>query len=192
MPCLKKDLLFNGFALAFQIVFVFAFLTIFFFVYVSHVEKKEFESQMNFIVDEIFSKDIEDQLFSKLKKDFTATELVAVISGIIDGVEFQTSEDLKRSISNVKRNNENIRIKAFAILGSVLAVLVLASIIMLILGYCIPIIHQVKEALWIVLFVALTEGIFLQVVAKNYISADPNKIKRAFGQSILNWLKTHK
>jgi len=39
-----------------------------------------------------------------------------------------------------------------------------------------------------VFFVALTELVFLQVIAKNYISADPNKVKSAIADAIKKWV----
>ena len=53
--CNTNTWIIDGFDLVFQVVFVFAFLTIFFFAYVVKVEEGEFEDQMNFIVDEILN-----------------------------------------------------------------------------------------------------------------------------------------
>jgi len=74
----------------------------------------------------------------------------------------------------------------------VVGVLVVVSVFMLVIGYCLPVQHQTLEALWVVLFVALTEFTFLQVVAKNYKSADPNKVKRVLGSAITKWIKKNK
>ena len=52
-----------------------------------------------------------------------------------------------------------------------------------------PIVQQIKEALIVVFFVALTELLFLQIVAKNYISADPNKVKAVIASAIKEWLQ---
>jgi hypothetical protein len=49
--------------------------------------------------------------------------------------------------------------------------------------------YQIKEAIIVVFFVALTELVFLEIVAKNYISANPNKIKAEVAQAIKEWLK---
>lgn len=192
--CKSNVWLIDGFSLAFQVVFVFAFLTIFFFVYVIKVEKEEFESQMSFVVDEILTNDIEKELFTKnpLGKSVSKVELVALLSGIIDGVEFQAAQDAKSGVKDVNKRNEGVRVTAFTSLGIVVASLIVISVVMLVIGYCLPIRHQTIEALWVVLFVALTELAFLQIVAKNYISADPNKVKRALGKAVTDWITKHK
>ena len=192
--CKSNVWLIDGFALAFQVVLVFAFLTIFFFVYVIKVEKEEFESQMSFVVDEILTNDIEKELFTKnpLGKSISKVELVALISGIIDGVEFQAAQDAKSGVKDVNKQNEGVRVTAFTSLGIVVASLIVITSIMLVIGYCLPVRHQTIEALWVVLFVALTELAFLQLVAKNYISADPNKIKRTLGKAVTDWITKNK
>ena len=44
----------------------------------------------------------------------------------------------------------------------------------------------------IVIAVGITEFAFLEIIAKNYISTDPNKIKRELADSIRKWIKTNK
>ena len=179
----------DGFALAFQIVFIFAFLTIFFFVYVVKVEKDEFEQQMNYVVDNILTDDIEREILGPVGHSLPQAQLVALVSGLIDGVEFQASQGSKAGVKSVNDKNNSVRTTAFKTLGVVVGILILVSVSMLIIGYCLPVRHQTMEALWVVLFVALTEFTFLQVVAKNYKSADPNKVKRTLGAAITKWIK---
>ena len=47
-------------------------------------------------------------------------------------------------------------------------------------------------AMIIVIAVGITEFAFLEIIAKNYISTDPNKIKRELADSIRKWIKTNK
>ena len=190
--CNNNAMIIDGFSLAFQIVFVFAFLTIFFFVYVVKVEKDEFEEQMNFVVDNILTENIEKELLGPINQSNTQSEIVAMVSGLIDMVEFQEGMGSNAAIKNINDNNSSIRTTAFKTLSIVVGVLILMSVGMLVIGYCLPVHHQTMEALWIVLFVALTELTFLQVVAKNYKSADPNKVKRVLGSAITKWIKEHK
>ena len=190
--CNNNAMIIDGFSIAFQIVFVFAFLTIFFFVYVVKVEKDEFEEQMNFVVDNILTENIEKELLGPINQSNTQSEIVAMVSGLIDMVEFQEGMGSNAAIKNINDNNSSIRTTAFKTLSIVVGVLILMSVGMLVIGYCLPVHHQTMEALWIVLFVALTELTFLQVVAKNYKSADPNKVKRVLGSAITKWIKEHK
>jgi len=190
--CKRNGWIIDGFSLAFQVVFVFAFLTIFFFVYVVKVEKAQFEDQMNYVVDTILTKDIEKELLGPVKNTIPQEQLVALISGIIDGVDYKAQKNSASGVKSVNSQNASVRSNAFKTLGIVVGVLVFISASMLIIGYCLPVRHQTIEALWVVLFVALTEFTFLQVVASRYKSADPNKVKRVLGEAVTNWIKKNK
>lgn len=181
----------DGFALLFQIVLVFVFLTIFFFIYVVNVEKAEFEEEMNYIVDNILTEKIEKELLGPIES-LPRTQIVSLVAGIIDGVEYQASMDTKSGVKIVEKQNVSVRTSAFKTLGIVLGVLIIITIIALVMGYCISIRHYTIEALWVVFFVAITEFAFLQIVAKNYKTADPNKVKRVLGMSITKWIKDNK
>ena len=187
--CTSNTWVIDGFALAFQVVFIFAFLTIFFFVYVVKVERGEFEEQMNYIVDKIVTDDLVKQI---LPSTIQRTQLVALVSGFIDGAEFDASQATKSAVQSVKDQNSSVSRGAFKTLGIVVGSLIVISIVMLIIGYCLPVKHQTQEALWVVLWVALTEFTFLTVVAKNYRSADPNKVKRELGLAVTKWIKKNK
>jgi len=190
--CKSNVWIVDGFSLAFQVVFIFAFLTIFFFVYVVKVEKAQFEDQMNYVIDSILTKDIEKELLGPVQNTIPQEQLVALIAGIIDGVDYKAEKDADAGVKSVNIQNASVRSTAFKTLGIVVGVLVLISITMLIIGYCLPVRHQTIEALWVVLFVALTEFTFLQVVASRYKSADPNKVKHALGEAVTAWIAKNK
>ncbi len=192
MSCKTNTWIVDGFSLVFQVVLIFAFLTIFFFVYVVKVEQTEFKDQMIYVVDNILTKDIERKILGPVNHTISQEQLVALLSGIIDGVEYQTSKDDTNAIKNINTKNNSIRHNAFKTLGIILGIVIILTIIMLISGYCIPVLHQTIEALWVVLFIAITEFTFLQVVAKKYKSADPNKVKRTLGNAITTWIKKNK
>lgn len=190
--CKSNVWIVDGFSLAFQVVFIFAFLTIFFFVYVVKVEKAQFEDQMNYVIDSILTKDIEKQLLGPVQNTIPQEQLVALIAGIIDGVDYKAEKDAESGVKSVNIQNASVRSTAFKTLGIVVGVLILVSVTMLIIGYCLPVRHQTMEALWVVLFVALTEFTFLQVVASRYKSADPNKVKHALGEAVTAWIAKNK
>lgn len=189
--CKSNIWVIDGFSLAFQVVFIFAFLTIFFFVYVVNVEKNQFEDQMNYVVDNIMTKDIEKEIIDPVN-NIPETQLVALISGIIDGTEFQENQDAISGVKSVNTQNALVRTTAFKTLAIVVGILILISISMLIFGYCLPVRHQTIEALWVVLFVAITEFVFLNLIASRYKSADPNKVKKAIGLAVTKWIKDNK
>jgi hypothetical protein len=189
--CKSNIWVIDGFSLVFQVVFIFAFLTIFFFVYVVNVEKNQFEDQMNYVVDNIMTKDIEKEIIDPVN-NIPETQLVALISGIIDGTEFQENQDAISGVKSVNTQNALVRTTAFKTLAIVVGILILISISMLIFGYCLPVRNQTIEALWVVLFVAITEFVFLNLIASRYKSADPNKVKKAIGLAVTKWIKDNK
>lgn len=190
--CKSNIWIIDGFSLAFQVVFIFAFLTIFFFVYVVKVEKAQFEEQMNYVIDSILTKDTEKELLGPVQNTIPQEQLVSIIAGIIDGQEFKAQKDAKSDVANVNLQNSSVRSTAFKTLGITVSILILISAGMLIIGYCLPVRHQTIEALWVVLFVAITEFAFLRLVASRYKSADPNKIKRVLGSAIISWINKNK
>ena len=176
-----------------QVTFIFAFLTVFFFVYVSEVEKEEFQKQLNLVVDNIM-KDIEDDLPNILKKQdiLGAKDAVVIINGVLDTLEEKIAMDAKSSVQEILKQNYGVKIKALKALSAVILLMVVIVIAVLLLGFCVPLSDQIKESMIVVVFVGITELVFLEVVASHYISANPNKIKRALGQSIQKWVEKHK
>lgn len=183
----------DGIAIAIQVSLVFSFLTIFFFVYVTKIEKEEFQKQMNLIVDNIMDDVVNDLLNlvnsnSPLSKEDTNI----LVNGIIDVMEEKITFEAKDSIQDITKINSNVKSKAFSSLATVLLGVVIITVIFLILGFCLPIKQNIKEALIAVIFVGLTEFSFLTFIASKYISASPNKVKRNLGEAIQNWIAINK
>jgi hypothetical protein len=170
-----------------QIAFVFTFLTMFFFLYVQQVEKMEFISQMNLIVDTLM-KDVEDNITPIKNND----DFLVVLNGVIDVLEKNIIKDSKSSVKNVEELNIGVKTTAYKSLISFILVIVVIATCVLLLGFCIPLQYQLKKAIIIVIAVGITELVFLQIIAKNYISADPNKVKRELSDAIRKWIKTNK
>ena len=189
--CIKKKWVLDIIGVLFQVIFIFAFLTIFFFVYVVNVEKQSFNKQMNLVVDSILTDETLNE-FVHVPKDREHRELeAAIISGNIDVTILETKQKNKDLSATVAKYNNNLKSKSFLLLSITLAVLITITIILIAMGYCVPVLYEVKEALWVTLFIGLTELIFLLIVAKNYNSADPNKVKRTIGKSIEDWIKKY-
>ena len=189
--CKNQNIYFKeGFSIMFQIVFTFAFLTIFFFAYVVSIEKAEFEDQINYVVDQLLDSD-KYSVFKDLK-DISKDDIAGVIAGTIDEIEFVSMKNSKKGVDEVIKSNNETRATAFKALSIVIITLIAVVILLLSLGYCLNIQHNVSESLWVIVFVGITELAFLQIVARNYISADPNNIKRVIGSSIEKWMKENK
>ena len=195
MNCVWKNLIiYEGFGLIFQIVFAFTFLTLFLFAYVVLVEQQQFKDQINFVVDTLlpektiksFIKDVSGK--GKIDPEI----LVAFVSGIIDGISFKLSEDERGSVVDVVNNNNKIRTGSLTLLSAVLAGLILVTCILLIFGVCIPVKQHIVSSLWVLLAIALCELAFLQLIAKRYRSADPNKVKNAIAVALISWICNNK
>ena len=185
--CKINDWLKDVIGMSIQIAFVFAFLTIFFFLYVQQVEKMEFISQMNLIVDTLM-KDVEDNITPIKNND----DFLVVLNGVIDVLEKNIIKDSKSSVKNVEELNIGVKTTAYKSLISFILVIVVIATCVLLLGFCIPLQYQLKKAIIIVIAVGITELVFLQIIAKNYISADPNNVKRELSDAIRKWIKTNK
>jgi hypothetical protein len=180
-------------SLAIQVTFVYTFLTVFFFVYVQKVEEEEFVSQMNLIMDTLIN-DVKSDVPNIINSSSPINEedIVVLVDGIIGLLESKIAIDATGSTKQVYEQNQNVKKIAFKSLIKFIAVVVVFASIILLLGYCVPIKYQLKKALTVVIFVGLTELMFLQVIAKNYITADPNKVKRDLSTAVQNWIKKNK
>jgi hypothetical protein len=188
-----QNLLFNnGFTIIFQVVFIFAFLTIFFFAYVVAVEKNEFEIQINLVIDNIFNRNAIKNIIPKGIDGLSSENEDIIFSGFLDVLDDKINISSKKSVADVNKTNSSTRKKAFIILGVVFVLLIILIIILLMSGFCISIKYETKEALWIILFIGLTELAFLSFIAKSYISADPNSVKRSVATSIQEWISINK
>lgn len=180
-------------SLAIQVTFVYTFLTIFFFVYVQKVEKEEFVSQMNLIVDTLFN-DVKNDMPNLINTSYPVKQedIVVLVDGIIGLFESKIAVDAQGTVKQVYEQNQNVKKSAFKSLIKFISIVVIFATIVILIGYCVPIKYQLKKALVVVIFVGLTELMFLQVVAKNYITADPNKVKRDLSTAVQRWIKKNK
>jgi len=190
--CTKNLLFSTGFSIIFQVIFIFAFLTIFFFVYVVTVEKAEFQTQINLVIDDIITQDAIKGILPKGVRSLTPENEAVILSGVLDVMANKISLSSSDAVDKVNKDNAATRRKAFLVLGVTAGVLVLSTIALLMAGFCIPVLYEIKEALWVVLFVGLTELVFLSVIAKGYISANPNAVKRSIGIAIQKWIAQNK
>jgi hypothetical protein len=190
--CKVNNWVTDGISIAIQVTFVFAFLTVFFFVYVQEVEKKEFVAQMNLIVDDLM-KDVKKDIPNLVNKQTQISEeqAIVLINGIIDVLQEKIAIDSKSTVKDILLQNQAVKKKAFNSLTTVISILIIMSVFILLIGFCVPIQYQIKEAMLVVIFVGLTELTFLEVIAKKYISANPNKVKRELGIAIQNWIKVN-
>tara|TARA_A100001011_G_scaffold394642_2_gene487568 strand:+ start:1926 stop:2531 length:606 start_codon:yes stop_codon:yes gene_type:complete len=188
MTCVQNIWINYSFSIIFQVVLIGIFLILFFFFLVTNVESEEFDSQLQIIIDTIVNPNVVNEFFSNVEDKEQAALL---ISGSIAVAETKTQQASKNTVKEINCNNniyKNISLNScwIAVVVIIIFVLLFWSI-----GYCMPWYTQLKEALWIVLFiVGLTEIVFLELIAKNYISASPDSVRLALSEGITNYLNS--
>jgi hypothetical protein len=162
-----------------NIVFVAAFIGIFFFTWGSYIEKNVVQEQVNNVMISLFG-DI---------KNVLPAEYTKMIRFVVADL---TAPDMSKEDAAVADSNKKLMMKAFALIVFVLIIgmsialylskkndfqLVDNSLLYGIIG----------QNLFILLFIALTEFSFLTFLARNFRSADPNVIRRAIINSLSNF-----
>lgn len=190
MKCIVYNKWVNrAFAIISQVFLIFLFLTIFFFLYVVVVEKDVFQSQINLIVDDVM-KDIQikDILPPEVLTNKEALIMVSNGALAIAREKLEQTSDAQK----IDRDNKNLIEHTGKILMLSAGAVIIMSLILLMIGFCLPLKQQIKESLVVVIFIAITEFIFLNFVVKKYISADPNKVKTLIAQAIHNYIQHRK
>lgn len=183
---MKKNLLIDGLSMFIQIAFVFSFLVIFYFLYVTKIEQDDFQEQMNLIIDDLMTDIINAKI---IPKDDLDSNYKIIISGIIDTLEEDIIVKTKDSVKSVNDSNTKLKNNMYKIVGVILVFIV---ILLILLRNYIPYYTIIKEAIIVTIFIGLVEFVFLTQISSKYISADPNKIKYLLGQNIHNWIQKNK
>lgn len=169
-----------------QVSVVFIFLTSFYFVYVINVEKRAFAAQLNFIVDDLF-KDIDINKVIPSEVDSKYSDIL--INGILDYQSKKVQNSLISANKEAEIHNKAIIKLALQSLILVVGLIIIITLGIITLGYCIPFQFHLKEAIYAVLIVALVELTFLITVTLRYISANPNDVKLKIAEVIHNYIK---
>jgi len=140
-----------------QLIFIGSFLSIFFFYYVTGIEKDTFKSQIELIVDKVYS------------------DIVPKRQGP------GPNDEINRKI---KENNDAIISKTKNMVYVALALLVSLYAIFYFMGYCIPLKTFILSNLIILVFIGLTEFTVLQLIGRRYISVNPLSIEKKFFEEI--------
>ena len=171
-----------------QSTLVFIFLTIFFFTYVSSVEKEEFDAQLTIIVDDLFNQYHDDIQRFIPKNPGMKVAYKTILYGIIDSsedtIDQQTMHDKQEVIDDNKIviRNSMVMIAIYSL--CIIAVLCILSYY----GCKIDIISNLKEGCFILLFIFLIEFLFLTVIARNYISGNADAVKKKIASSIIRYV----
>jgi hypothetical protein len=152
-----------------QLFLIFAFLTFFFFTYVSKVEAEEFNTQVGIIVDNIIGQDLPTLIT-------VSPELKQIVLDKLSAISTATPEDETQDKERIQKNDEILSSAEKTLMYAGIGVVV-GIILVLYLNYCLNIKLELWNNVLIVAFIGLTEFTFLNLVPRNYISVDPNQVK---------------
>jgi type IV secretory pathway VirB2 component (pilin) len=164
----------------FQVVLVFSFLSIFYFTYAKNKEKDTVINNVNFLLN-----------------SFTSNSPLKIPQNVKDQIKQNASssptpESLKAD-RETEANNKSIFKKTMKTLAKTLMVVL---IIIMTCKYMegknsfFVEIHMKKlliQSVIILLFVALTEFLFLNYLGSKFISINPNKLKAVVLQNVYNY-----
>lgn len=145
-----------------HVVFISSFLGIFFFTYASKVEESIAKAQISFLVSQMGTN-------LNLLPNVTKAEIKKSLDGV--NLNMQEQDDA------VEESNKKLLKLAFTVIGVTLLV-GLAVVFLMSRKYGFSFMHLLKENLYILVFIALTEYCFLTFLAQKFISIDPNYVKR--------------
>jgi uncharacterized membrane protein len=166
------------------------FLTIFFFTIAQYFEKKIIQDQIDFVIDDFVgnslkpvSKTTKDEIRKEINKAFDKQDLDEIRKEINKAFDKQ---DLSKADENIKKENKKISTKAWIFVSILLAVI---SVIVLVFGFIYRwdkyyLKFLFNSTLISLIFVAITETLFMFLIAQNYLSADPNNIKTKIIETI--------
>lgn len=168
----------EGTKILMQVFFVVSFLSLFFFLYVVKVEKEQFVTQVNLIVDNIMG-DLKSVVSQIVRNPHEREKLGKILKNMVNNWEMP-----QREFENIKKNNEKLLEKTKNIVITFAVILVSCLVTLMILHFCLHLTKGFIENITILVFIGLTELTFLTVVASHFIAADPNKVKYAILNSI--------
>lgn len=143
------------------------FLTIFFFTIAQYFEKKIIEDQIDFVIDDFVGNTLKP--ISTDKKNQIKTDINKAFA----------KQDFSSADQNVIKENKKISTKAWIfvsiLFGTILIIALIFGFIFKWEKYYIKFLFN--STLLSLLFIAITETLFMYLIAQNFLSADPNKIK---------------
>tara|TARA_A100001015_G_C15042776_1_gene740959 strand:- start:3960 stop:4541 length:582 start_codon:yes stop_codon:yes gene_type:complete len=150
------------------------FLTIFFFTIAQYFEKKIIQDQIDFVIDDFVGNTL------KPVPENTKKFIREKINNSFD------KQDLSKADESVRKENNKITKKAWIFVGVLLGIIL---VIVLMFGFIYKwekyyLKFLFNSALISLIFVAITETLFMFLIAQNYLSADPNQIKLKIIQTL--------
>ena len=186
--CSYNNIINFSYKIFFQVCIIFIFLTLFFFNYVTYVERTSFKDQLNLIVDDIFS-DIDIDSYNIKNKD----ELFILINSYLELQREHIKKDSSKTDYNIQKQNESVFKKSLIYITIVSSILLIVSSLLYFIDTSCVIYFKshIMNAIISVLLVAISEYLFLNLISKRYYSVDPGKFRRNLSIKIKEWLKVN-
>jgi hypothetical protein len=159
------------------VVLISVFVSVFFFTYAYKVEGDIEQEQINYIISDL-TNDIKSLFPSEIVK-----EIKLQMSKV-------TLPDMTEEDHKTDTNNKSLYIKSI-IIFSIILIIGIGIFYYYSKVNDIDMYQIIKKNLIILLFVALTEFIFLLTIPKNYKVVDPNFVKKIFIESLESFLSRH-
>ena len=188
VPCRNIPWIQEGTSIVMQVFMIFTFLTTFFFLYVVKVEKTQFLHQVDLVVDDIMAD--WGRLFGPQQKGgISPAYMKQLLQGLVANRSPSSSNQKNERIDQQNEQVKHLAEKFLAIFGVGLLV---AISILVFFRICVQPVYYFFNNLLVLFFIATVEFLFLTLVASQYISADPNKIKTYILNSLAKFAQQQK
>lgn len=154
-----------------HVIFMTIFLTIFFFTYGSYVERETVKNQVNFVVDDLFDS------IKPFLPDESRKKIKSEVATYKENIDVSKDEIVIQHNNKIKKTAMTAVI-IFLIIGTFVIYTLMKKLDMQHMSNNAFIKKLLKHNFIVIIFIALTEYIFLSVFSKNYISIDLNVLKK--------------
>ena len=166
-----------------QVLLVCICLTLFYYNYVLYVEKDEIVEQLNVIVKKLLG----DKDRYKFMNDTNTNKIIS--RGILESIKEDQMINMQQSVDAANMNNASIKRESTVIVIIALALIVVVSVVFFFKYQCVEISTEIRDTMIIVFFVLISEFVFLNVISKNFVFADPNHIIQTICQTVADNVK---
>ena len=171
-----------------QSCIVFVFLTIFFYTYVASIEREEFGNQLDQIVDDLFNQ-YRDDITPLFPKDEAKKEIIkTAIYGFIDHKEYDIEKTTTSQNNQIDQTNQQILKNSIYLVLGYISLCIILLLCLYYFGFDINIKSNIKEGIFILIFIFLVEFIFLNLIAKHYISGNANFVIQTVSKKIIEYI----
>lgn len=153
------------------------FVGIFFFTYGAFIEHKVLENQIENIVDSL-TRDV---------LPFVPDDIQKELSKELDSQKQSITNNMANQDKSAEKNNQKVKKTAFEMLAGIFIVgmgISVATASMYSGGSNKALVALLKKNALLLVFVIIVEFLFFTLVTKNYLSIDPNSVKKKIVQTL--------